>query len=179
MVDITEISAIIAATGVIIGVILTVLEIRHLHEQKQTDLLIRLYSWGTSPEFQEARRTINSLQFKDYEDYVQKYGSFVSETPVNNAISTVSGFYDLIGVLLYRKHVDLGMVYDIFGSRGVRILYEKLKPLFVGLRREFDEPYIYLGIDYLCNELLRKEPQLRRTMPRVSVPSVSNPNLSN
>ena len=43
MLDIPSISAIVAAIGVIIGVVFTVLEPRNLVKTRQTDLMIRLY----------------------------------------------------------------------------------------------------------------------------------------
>jgi hypothetical protein len=54
MVDITEISAMVAAAGVMIGVVYYILEIRHQTKARQdtakttqADLLMRLYStWG-------------------------------------------------------------------------------------------------------------------------------------
>jgi len=54
MVDIPSISAIIAGTSVIVGVVFAVLQLRNLVKMRQTDLVIRLYSTSTSKEFQEA-----------------------------------------------------------------------------------------------------------------------------
>jgi hypothetical protein len=51
MVDITEVSAIVAAAGVLVGVVLNVLELRHLRKQRQTDLVVKLYSAFTSDDF--------------------------------------------------------------------------------------------------------------------------------
>ena len=45
MVDITEISAIVAAAGVFVGVIYYILEIRHQTEIRETDLAIRMNPW--------------------------------------------------------------------------------------------------------------------------------------
>ena len=42
MVDITEISAIVAAAGVLVGVVFTVMELRNLVKQRQTDLVTQL-----------------------------------------------------------------------------------------------------------------------------------------
>ncbi len=44
MVDLTEISAFVAALGVLIGVVYYVLEMRHREKMRKTDLVIRLYS---------------------------------------------------------------------------------------------------------------------------------------
>lgn len=54
MVDITEISAIVAAAGVLVGVVYYILEIRHQIKMRQIDLLARLYSTMTGKEWMEA-----------------------------------------------------------------------------------------------------------------------------
>jgi hypothetical protein len=146
--DLPSISAIVAAVGVLVGVALTVLELRHLYEQKQTDLLIRLYSRMHSNEFDDAYPKIMSLQFKDYEDFVKKYGQRHSgKSPeIDKAISTVCGFFELVGVLLYRKHIDLVLTYDVFGVSMVKEVYEKTMPLAAGIRRQLNDPIMVLDL---------------------------------
>jgi hypothetical protein len=179
MVDIQTVSIAIASAGVLIAAIYYVLQIRHQTRIRKTDLVIRLYSTFSSNEFQEARRTILSSKFKDYEDFIQKYGSVFSETPMNKAVGRVAQFYDLVGVLLYRKHIDLSLVYDVVGTRVIKMVYEKLRPFMVGVRREFDEPGAYVGFEYLYDELMRKEPDLRKTWGKYLSQPVSDIKSSN
>ena len=56
MVDATEISAIIAAAGVLIGVAYYILDMRHQGQERQTDLLVRIVPWVNigSIELQQA-----------------------------------------------------------------------------------------------------------------------------
>jgi len=44
MVDVTEISAIVAAAGVLVGVAYYILDMRHQNKIRRTDLDLRLYS---------------------------------------------------------------------------------------------------------------------------------------
>ncbi len=163
MVDITEISAVVAAAGVLAGVAYYVLEMGHQTKIRKTDLIVRLYSTVNTPEFADALRKVASLQVKDYESYVKQYGSMLSESPMHTAFGTVCGFYDFVGILLMRKHVDINLVYDVIGSRMIQMMYGKLKPILLGVRKDFEEPLAYGGFDYLHIELARKEPQLRKT----------------
>ena len=179
MVDIQTISIAIASAGVFVAAIYYVLQIRHQTRIRKTDLVIRLYSTFSSDEFQMARRIVLSSQFDDYEDFKQKYGSMLSETPMVQAVGRVTQFYDLVGVLLYRKHVDLGMVYDIIGTKTIKMAYEKLQPFMVGVRREFGEPGAYVGFEYLYDELMRKEPHLRKTWGKYLSQPVSDIKSSN
>jgi hypothetical protein len=181
MLDVPSISAIVAAIGVLIGVALTVLELRHLHEQKQTDLLIGLYSRLHSNEFDDAYPRIMSLEFKNYEDFVKRYGRRHSgKSPeIDKAISTVNGFFELVGTLLYRKHIDLGLVYDSLGGSMIKEIWEKIEPLVEGTRRDLNEPFGGAGFEYLYNEIMRKEPQLRKTWAKAILPTVSDSNSPN
>src|SRR4030042_1960786 len=114
---ITEISAVIAAAGVLIGVAYYILDMRHQNKIRRTDLDLRLYSIAFSSEFQDAYMNIGNLQVKDYEDYV-KYGPWSSESPVwtvsmQEAFSTVVSFYGLLGQLLRRKLIDIELANDL------------------------------------------------------------------
>jgi hypothetical protein len=161
MLDIPSISAIVAAIGVVIGVVYYVTDMRHQTKIRKTDLLVRLYSTYTNNEFRDAFWKVMSLQVKDYQDYVGQYGSLSqNDNPMNRAFFTVIGYYELVGVLLYRKLVDLVAVYDVFGSSGPIMIYEKIRPVVSGIRR--GEPTALLGFEYLCHELKRKEPQLKK-----------------
>ena len=181
VVDIPTISIATASAGVFAAAIYYILQLRHQTRIRKTDLIIRLYSRLHSSEFDDAYPKIMSLEFKDYEDFVKKYGRRHSgKSPeIEKAYSTVCGFFELVGTLLYRKHIDLGLVYDVFGIAMIKEIYEKTKPLRVGIRRELNDPNYGAGFEYLYNELLRKEPQLRKTLPKAFLQTVSISNSSN
>ncbi len=82
MVDVTEISAVVAASGVLIGVVYYVLEMIHQEKMRKTDFVIRLYSTWESKEFSEATLKTWNLEFKGYDDFVKKYGPWYSEAEV-------------------------------------------------------------------------------------------------
>jgi hypothetical protein len=161
--DITEISAIIAAAGVLIGVAYYILDMRHQNKIRRTDLDLRLYSIAFSSEFQDAYMKIGNLQMKDYEDYI-RHGPWSSESPVwtapmQKAFSTVVSFYGLLGQLLKRKLIDINLVTDwIAGSYPVT-LYERVKPIIMGIRRDAKQPTTDISLEYLIDEFERKAPR--------------------
>lgn len=84
--DITSISAVVAAMGVLIGVVLTILELRNLVKTRQMDLLMDLYlSWGTE-DMKRATGRFLGLEIKDYDDFVKKHGPVVSVEPERSQI---------------------------------------------------------------------------------------------
>jgi len=157
MVDITSISAVVAAIGVIVGVVFTVLELRNLVKTRQTDLVIRLYSTFGSKEFQEVLMKVLDLEFKDYNGFVKKYVPSTSEeNPIVTATSMVGIFFEGIGLLLHRKLIDIGLVGDLFISP-VTMAWEKMKPIAEGWRKQYNRPEIFEWFEYLDNEMKKRE----------------------
>jgi len=179
MLDIPSISAIVVAAGVLIGVVYYVLEMRQQTRIRKTDLTTRLYAMITTNEFLEAFRKVMNLQIKDYEDYLKQYGSLFSKSPMHKAFYITGGFYDFVGILLYRKHIGINLVCDVIGIGMTKMAYEKLKPVVLGFRKELSEPIAFAGFEYVYNELLKKEPQLRRTWTKAALLPVSDPNSLN
>jgi hypothetical protein len=163
MLDIPSISAIVVVAGVLVGVVYYMLDIRHQNKIRKTDLALRLYSIAQTSEFMDAMGKVGSLQVKYYQDYVKQSGSPLSGSPMPKAFATVASFYGLLGGLLYRKLIDIDLVYDNIGSSYPMTLYEKVKPIILGMRREI-EPTALVEFEYLCDELKRKEPQLKKTL---------------
>jgi len=59
---------------------------RYQNNVRKADLLIRLYSTTTAKKSWILLGTVSRLQVKDYEDYVKKYGSFLSENPMHRDV---------------------------------------------------------------------------------------------
>ena len=175
MVDLQTVSIMLASASVIAGVVYYAFQIRHQTRIRKTDLIIRLYSRMHSSEFEDAYPKIMSLQFEDYEDFLKKYGPRHSgKSPeIDRAIGAVCGFFELVGILLYRKHIDLLLVYDVFGVGMVKEVWEKMRPVTMGRRRE-GGGNTGVGLEYLYNELMMKEPQLRKTYPLLLPPLTSS-----
>jgi hypothetical protein len=157
LVDITEISAIVAAAGVVIGVVYYVLEIRHQSRMRQTDFIVRLYSTYGSKEFHDTLMELQSLHFNDYEDFVKTYGPWLSKGAAQTAIFVVSTYFHEMGTLLHRKIIDINFLYDIFGSTAIKVHWEKVKPVILGLREQFHDPSVFGWFEYLYNEIKKRE----------------------
>ena len=146
--DIPSISAIVAAVGVLIGVILTVLEVRNLVETRQTDLVIRLYSTFGSEELQDAWEKTQTREYRDFNSYRSEYGL--------REVNEVGWFFEGVGVLLHRRLIDIGLVDDLFSSP-VKRAWEKLKPIAEGERNQTQRPQIWEWFEYLYYEMKKRE----------------------
>jgi len=156
MLDIPSISAIVAALGVIVGVVFTVLQLRDLVKTRQTDLVMRLYSIFGGKEHMEAYYRVITTEFRSYEEFAKKYPL---GTPEATALDTFCAFYEGIGVLLHRKLIDIGLVDDLF-TTPITSGWEKIGPVIKEARERWKRPQIWEWFEYLYNEMQKREPQL-------------------
>jgi len=154
MVDITEISAIVAAAGVLVGVVYYILDMRHQGKVRKTDLVVRLYSTWVSKEFSEATLKTWNLESKDFDDFVKKYGPWFSDTEVYASLRMVCNFFELLGILLLNNLADATMVANTFGIP-IETTWNKIKPLVEGGRKNYGR-YLYYNFEYLYNEMKKK-----------------------
>ena len=143
MVDVSEISTIVAAAGVLIGVVLTVVELRNLVKQRKTDLVTNLYSIYVSEGFQKEWHTFMTEQLGSLKTYQEKYGVEFPPSAV---------FFNEIGILLEKGLVDVNLVNSLFGGVVPRY-WKKMKPFLEICREEVGQPKLGRGIEYLGNEI--------------------------
>jgi len=102
MVDVYEISAVVAAAGVLAGVVYYILDMRNQSRMRQTDLLVRLFSTMINKDWLEAWEKVRDRGKLDYNEYKEKYG-FVEANQVYL-------FYDQLGRLLQKGLIDIDLL---------------------------------------------------------------------
>ncbi len=158
MLGVTEISAMVAAGGVLVGVIYYILDLRHQNKVRQTDLVIKLSDFGTRTKFLNACTDIFEADFTDYDDFVTKYGTFFSKKPIPNSYYIVANFMERVGILLRNKLLNISLVDQIMT---VTDFWEKMKPVIEGVRREEHSDRYYENFEYLYNEMKKREQKLQ------------------
>ena len=152
MIDITSISAMVAALGVLVGVVFTVLELRNLVQTRQIDLMIRLYSQVMSKDWLEAWGKVQEREILSHSEYLKKYG-FVE-------VSEVIMFFEQLGLLLQKRLIDIDLLPIPPGQ--IKVTWEKVKPIAEGGRKRFNEPRLLQGFEYLANEMQKREQQIAK-----------------
>ena len=161
MVDITEISAVVAAAGVLVGVVYYILEIRHQRSMRQTEietrqanLFMQIYDHFYDEDFlSKLSEIIYRWEYRDFDDFCQKYGP--STNPEAFAkFDSVGNYFKGIGVLLKKQLIDLDLVDELMGT-SIRKYWEKSRSFVIEDRREW--PHSYEGVEYLYNELQKRE----------------------
>jgi hypothetical protein len=157
MVDVYEISAVVAAVGVLIGLVYYILDMRNQSRIRQTDLVMRLYSIFGSKECMEAHHQLMTIEANNINEFMKKY----SGLPERLSFGTVCAFYEGIGVLLHRRLIDISLVDDLF-STSILQTWEKIEHLVKDLREHQKRPQIWEWFEYLYNEMKKREQQLAK-----------------
>ncbi len=155
MVGITEISAMVAAAGVLVGVIYYILDLKYQNKVRQTDLVIKLSDFGTRTEFLNACADIFEAEFSDYDEFVKKYGELFSKKSIPLSFFVVANFGERVGILLRNKLLNIVMVEQLMPS--LTDFWEKMKPVIEGVRREEPQRSYYENFEYLYNEIKKRE----------------------
>jgi len=158
-IDIQTVSIAIASASVTLAAFYYVWQIRHQSKIRQTDLVIKISEYGARKDFLEACTDIFDADFKDYDDFVKKYGPPFSKKPIPTSFFIVSNFMERIGVLLRNKLLDISMVSQLIT---VTNFWEKMKPVIEGIRREENNESYYEHFEYLYNEMKKREQKLSK-----------------
>jgi hypothetical protein len=153
MVDIQTVSIVIASASVVAGVVYYSLQLRHQTKSRKTDAFWRVHQSFNSKEFLEASFKVLNLRFEDYDDFLKKYGPPFAESSLAVALSIVSNLYEGAGELLYRGLTDYKTISNIPTS----MMWEKMKPIVEGARKQYNFPSLWNKFEYLHNESKKRE----------------------
>ncbi|MCJ7718633.1 DUF4760 domain-containing protein [Candidatus Bathyarchaeota archaeon] len=154
IVNLTEISAIVATAGVLVGVVYYILAIQHQAQNKQTDLVMRLYATFSSTEFQNAWAKVKkrAREFDDIDDIYE----FEEKVGGLQEFNQVGLFFEGVGILLKRRIVNDTLIDDLFGGAIARA-WETVRTGIIKGRQQQNDPTIYYYFEYLYNEMKKRE----------------------
>lgn len=155
-VDVQTVSIMLASASVIAGVVYYAFQIRHQTKTRQTDLVWRMQQTMYDDDYRDAILKVLNLDFKDYEDFVKKYGPYLSDSPTMKALTKINVLYDGLGNLVAKKLIDFKLVYSVFNTPCCRA-WEKVKPIIEGYRKTSNQPTYLRDFEYLYNEIRKRE----------------------
>ncbi|HVQ00843.1 MAG TPA: hypothetical protein VMT57_04965 [Candidatus Thermoplasmatota archaeon] len=142
--ELTTISTIVATASIIIGVIFTLLELRHFHRTRKTEIIMKIYDRFSSKEMIEAMNKVGAIQFDNFEEYRKKYGF--------TEVAEIAVLFEGLGVLLEQNLIDIDLVNDLFGPT-LDLLWERMQPVIVSMRKGLNQPYFFSHYEYLVDSL--------------------------
>jgi hypothetical protein len=169
--NIATISTVIAAISVLVGVFFAVIQLRNVVKTRNLGLIIQLNpSFRVSySEMVEAQSELMSLEYEDYDDFKKKYGELFSEGETQKAIGIMFSFFEGMGLLLHRRLIEISLVdWVTGGSGGVKMLWDKMKPVLEGFSQEYNIR-AFQWTEYLYNELQKREQTLQQKINKHSL----------
>ena len=140
-------SIVVASAGILVAVVYHILQIRHQTRIRKTDLLTRLYSIMVSKDWLEAWQKVQERELLGYEDYFRKYGTV--------EVNEVFVYFTQLGMLLKKGLIDVDIMPLSYGQ--VIGQWEKMRPVLEGGRKKWNAPKLGDEVEYLCNELKKRE----------------------
>jgi hypothetical protein len=144
MFDIPTIASIVTTVSIVVGVVFTILEIRHLAQTRKTEVIMKIYERFGTREIIEAINRVGNAKFENIADYSKKYGF--------TDISLIAELFEGIGVLLEQNLIDIKMVDSLFGPT-INLLWVRMKPVLYAMREGLKEPFFFSHYEYLINRL--------------------------
>jgi len=154
MIDVQTASVAIASAGVLAGVIYYVLDIRHQSRLRQTESVIRLSPFFNmnAREMQEAITQVCSIEYKNYEDYSERY----SGKPEDTMLKMLGNYFEGIGILVSKKLVKADIVYNFWGDI-IQSSWEKIEPLVAEMRKDTGDSNTFVFWESLYHEMKKRK----------------------
>ncbi len=144
MIDIPTIASIVTTISIVIGVVFTILEIRHLTKTRKTEVIMRIYDRFGTRDVVEAINRVGNAKFENITDYNKKYGF--------TDVTMIAELFEGIGVLLEQSLIDIKMVDKLFGPT-LNLLWGRMKPVLYAMREGLKEPFFFSHYEYLIERL--------------------------
>jgi hypothetical protein len=162
MIELPVIRDLVAIFGVIAGFSYYIMVVRNANKARKTQLLMQLRQTAMNIEFQKSVLELIDSDFTTYEEFLEKYDSYVNLD--NYALRTrLWSYFDGIGYLLHENLIDLDSVYHLIGGNQPEVHWRKWKPVIVGNRKRYENPDLYIWFEYLGNEF--KKMRVKRNLP--------------
>jgi len=123
MVELTTIFGLTQTLAIIVGVIVALMELRHMRqtrdtelETRQAQLFMQIFTRHFEIDTRKSISLVKKIEYEDYDDYVEKYGE-ENDPEVYHRINSLGTYYEGIGVLVKRNLVDPSMVDDLMSGR--------------------------------------------------------------
>jgi len=159
MLDITSISAIVAAVGVLVGVTISIMELRNIVRTRHGELFLDLYDHYNDPEFvKRFSDLVWNWSWKDYSDW-RKKSSPEANIEAYTSFAAVGNYFKGVGVLVEEKMIDVRLVDKLMGEAFLKY-WGHCEPIIKEFRKDYKAPKAWETAEHLYNELKKREQQL-------------------
>jgi hypothetical protein len=147
--DVTSFSIVIASASVVIGMILTILQLRDQSKTRQAQLFMGIYDQFCRSEMLRSWSQV----VEDFEDYEPGTQPAILENNFESFFS-IMALFEGMGVLVSRSLIDIQLVADFVSGPAIR-LWEAVEGYVKWIREDLKRPQIWEWIEYLYHEITK------------------------
>ena len=155
MVTIEEIQAayyMFAATGVLVAAVYYIINLRFTMKAREMQICREFASDYTSEHGMTRYGNMMTLEWKDYDDFMKKYGRSHPDL-YGKWISQFFSF-EMWGLLIERRVIDPELIYYLGGYGAIRS-WDKYKDVIQSFRDNYWGPDFMVKSEYLVNEMVK------------------------
>ncbi len=143
--DTATVSALVVAAGVIVGLVFTLMELRHMTRTRRMGVIMSVYKEFGTKEMVEAMNGIGKLKLE---------GGLRGPPPqeVLTGAMQIAVAMEGLGVLLDEGLIDIRLVDSLFGPT-LDYLWEPLSLVIKGIRESLNEPFFFSHFEKLHERL--------------------------
>lgn len=156
--DIPSISTLVAAAGVLVGVTISIMELRNIVRARHAELFLDLYDHYNDPTFvSRFSDLLFNWSWEDYEDWHKRFSPQANIADYSSWAS-VGNYFKGVGVLVKEKMIDIRLVEKLMGEPFLKY-WEKCEPIITEFRKDYKLQKAWESAEYLYNELKERELQ--------------------
>ena len=108
-------------------------------------------------DIQEAIGRVCSMEYTNYEDYLEKYAG----KPEERSLKLLGNYFEGIGMLVSRKLVDLDLVFDFWGDVAESV-WDNNITIIDGMRKDSGTRYTFEYWEFLVKEFKKRKMALSK-----------------
>jgi len=148
----TGLTVSIAAIYYMLTLRYTRMNMKNTLETRQAQLFMQLFDrWLASGYAEKLVKLLFHQEWKDYEDWSEKYGP-ERNPEAANVYFTLDTYFEGIGTLVKRGLIDPSLVHDLLGS-DIVAYWGKMRPIAEGIRKNRNIPSWAENSEYLYDEI--------------------------
>lgn len=140
----------------IIGIVIALLQLRDQNHIRQMEIAMRMYSTFGHGDFLCHHQHVMNWKHDTYEAFKKK-----ATEEDNVSLMVVSVFFENMGLLYKRGLAPLELLDDLL-SGPIISTWKKVKPLWVGLRKEYGQPQWAEWFELLNDDMVERLAELEK-----------------
>ena len=164
--DVPQILASVGSIALIVGIVVGLLQLRSLAQQRREEMVLRLAAPFYDPAFQRAYWQIQGWTFASFAEFDAK--ATLDEVTTLDVVGT---YFEMMGLLYKRGMAKLDLLDDLLASQ-VLIAWSKTAPLIYGYRVKENSPDWGEWFEYLAVTLDKRLTALGEPHKAIPDPAV-------